>query len=46
MPCEDCGSHSCYSIARWLSDGAMVVLYYCADHAPDDADYFDDSVVK
>lgn len=43
MECEICKEHACYCSTHWLMQGGMLVLYWCKQHAPVGAEYFDDS---
>jgi hypothetical protein len=40
MKCESCDSNSVACTSQWLNDEAMKVLYWCAEHAPVDAEWF------
>jgi len=44
MECEICKEHACYYSERWLTQDSILVLYWCKQHAPVGAKYFDDSV--
>lgn len=39
MPCdrEGCGKESTHNKSVWVSSHQMLVMYYCPEHAPEDA---------
>jgi hypothetical protein len=41
MPCETCGQDAVCCSSLWQNDDAMIVLYWCKQHAPEDTEYFD-----
>ena len=41
MNCEICKKPACYCSTHWLIKGGMLVLYWCADHAPVGAEFFE-----
>jgi hypothetical protein len=40
MKCESCDKQSVACTSEWINDEAMKVLYWCAEHAPVDAEWF------
>ena len=40
MKCEACDKDAVACTSEWLNDEAMKVLYWCAEHAPEDAEFF------
>lgn len=46
MNCETCNNPACACTSEWLNDKAMVVRYWCKEHAPEDAEYFNSETKK
>lgn len=44
MPCDcpGCGREATHSSSRWATAGHLRVDYWCAEHAPDGAEPFDE----
>ena len=38
---EGCDAEAVCNIAIWIDGEAMHVLYFCAEHAPDGAEFFE-----
>jgi len=41
MPCEECGKDAEYISSRWISDGALLVEYWCEEHKQEGAEKID-----